>query len=188
MPQKRPSPQLEKFYLKSKALADSGEIIDSDFLCHTFGVTKFGASCLLYMLNEGRFYPTLEKIYRRADDRKQNKENHYIEFTEKLPPFKEWDIFGDDMSKKQKALYVSMGVARFMSSEEFRQLRIGIYVNIDILVEEARKKLLAALDGKDAAYVKNHFCNKTVDEVKQWLKRMKYTKQQIDDALALLLS
>ena len=189
MLKKRPLPQLEKFYLQAKALADAGEIIDSNFLCHTFGVTKFGASCLLYMLNEGQYYPCLEKIYTQDDDpnliKKHETKNHFIEFTENFPSFDEGNIFGDDMSKKQKALYVSMGVARYMSSEELRQSRVGLYLKMDFAVNEYRAQFLAALDREDAAYVKEYFGNMTVDAVRERLKKRDYTKKQIEDAVNL---
>jgi len=189
MPNKKIS-KLELLYNQATALRTGERELTEDFLCERLGVTLYGAGCLLFMLSRNEYCPELQKLYRRADAveliGKKEGRDQIILFIEDMPPFKKEAIVIEELSEKDKSIYVSLGFARNLSFAEFRRLLIGIYVGSCQLLDQLNADVRAAISQKDVAYCKRFFKSTSDAQIRKSLKRSKFTKREINAVLKLI--
>lgn len=184
------STKLEQLYHQATALRTVGQELSEDFLCERLGVTLYGAACLLFMLSRNEYCPELKKLYRRADAAeligKKEGRDQIIVFIEDMPPFKKEGIVIEELTEKDKSIYVSLGFARFLSFAEFRRLLIGIYVGSCQLLDQIHADVRAAIAQKDVPYLKNFFKSMSGEQITKSLHRSKFAAREISTVLKLL--
>lgn len=153
-----------------------------------FDLSLHGASCLHYMLRVGEYCPELEDIYGRDDDIKETENDepiHWIEFLEDLHPYKRLGIY-DEIPEKDKEIYVSMGVARYMTNEERRQLQIDLYVKIARILHQDKVNTLEALAHNDVEFFRDSYNGNDESETIKLLRKQKYSEKQIAAILEMI--
>lgn len=181
--------QLHRIYEDALALQQAGDVLDGKSLEKKFGVTVFGASCLMFMLEQQAYYPDLEKIYHHKQaplaSNKDLEQVEFIQFLEDVPPFSKFQLVDEELSPHDKSLYVSLGFARRRSPEEFRRDMINLYVNLCQATDQYRADFREAIARRDVEFVKKQFQGKNLEKVKRQLKKMKFTLQEIEAAFKI---
>src|SRR4051812_7837411 len=110
---------LRTLYDRARALNTPDFEVTPQALRENLKVTERGASCLFYMLQASEYCPELEALYTQTDaplleGRNENSER-LIKFSEDMPPFLRLCVYIDKLSESDKATYVRIGVANWMS-------------------------------------------------------------------------
>ena len=188
MPKSRTT-QLHRIYQEALALHLPEHELNGNSLSEKFGVTVFGASCLRFMLARNEYFPELERIYRQTEFPsllgKDPEQVQHVEFLEAMPPFKRHHIAGEELTDRDKDVYVSLGIAKRITFEDFRQAMIQLYVDCSRLSEGYEADLREAIARQDSKLIQEAFKGKTVAEIRERLRRYKFTAGEIKTALKL---
>lgn len=170
-----------------KSIVSSKETdVDSDFIQKTFGLNQFGASCVLYMMKNEKYYPELEKLYIQNILRgKNNTEN--IVFIQDIEPYEIHDECTSEISYEKKLSYVSTGFARWITFEEARQ----DYIDIAVALLRYKSPYIATI----AEMIKNRneddlnewFKGRNKEEIIQYMKGNDFSDDDIEVVLDIVL-
>lgn len=191
MPKPKP-PKLLELLTRALVMQDSGRTVDTGTLVKELKVTVFGASCLMFMLAKGEYMPALERVFEHPEAplliNKDVTRVDFIEFLEDMPPFKRFQLVDEELSKRDKDLYVSLGIARRRTPEEFRLDMVQMYVLADQLRDQYRSDFRGALTTGDHEFFRRQFQGKSDAEIRDGLAKLKFTPSEIEAAFRILRS
>ena len=181
---------LKEYFDLAKELENRGQTIDSDLLKVKLGASVCEASCLLFMLNRGGYFKDLESLSKMKEfpnlkEKKEGKDK-FIAFTENMPPYKTNIFYGEEITDQDKEQYVSIGVARYLTFEEVRQLIITLYWGINELLRQSKNNFIKELEAGNAQYFKDFYKEKDKEYILKDLKRTKLKDAQVESILKLL--
>ncbi len=182
--------QLRKFYEEAFAMSKNGEVT-AEMLHKKFGISLYGAACILYMIQSEEYCPELENIYTHDECNpikgKDEKKDRMIKFFEDLPPFKHYQTYyHSDISDEDMERYVSLGLAKWVSFEDYRLDVIQMYVSIRRFCEQHNADMREALAHKDREFFTEYFKTKDEKVIIKSLKRDKFNAAEIKSVLKLL--
>ena len=182
---KKDMTELQDVLIRSIILSKETEV-DSELLQKKFKLTQFGASCVLYMMKNEKYYPELEKLYTQNILRgKNNTEN--IVFIQDIEPYEIHDECTSEISYEKKLSYVSTGFARWITFEESRQ----DYIDIAVALLRYKSPYIATI----AEMIKNRneddlnewFKGRSKEEIIQYMKGNDFSDEDIEVVLDIVL-
>lgn len=178
--------KLKTYYLKLGILAE----VDIDTLQKEFKLTRYGASCLLYMYIRGEYCPELENVYLHKEAQflidKREGEARLIEFVEDMPPFKKYGTYYKELAEVDKDNYVTIGVATFVTFEEYRQKHIHLYVECNRILEQVHADMREALANGDGQYFIDFFKRSDKNKIVEQLQQESFKPAEIKRILELM--
>lgn len=168
----------------------NNDVITSKVLQNTYQLTHFEASCILYMIKEGEYFPELEELYYPNPAEKQNRCGE-IEFIKDIFPYKKNDISGinDDnnpLEDEDMVSYVSHGFAKWIiPPEESNQQQIHLYVHLTRHTNKVKADLWEAIANRDSEYLEIKFDGFTKEETIEFLKLYKCTDEEVGVVLGM---
>lgn len=165
--------------------------VTSKFLQDTYQLSHFEASCVLYMIKEGEYFPELEGLYYPNPAEKQNRCLE-IEFIKDIFPYKKNDISGvndDDnpLEDEDMQSYVSHGFAKWIiPPEESNQQQIHLYVHLTRHSNKVKADLSEAIVNRDVNFFRTRFGGFTKEKTTEFLKQFKCTDEEVGLVLEMI--
>ena len=182
--------RLQKIY-EDACLSSKSEYPTAKQISEKFGLSLYGASCILYMFIAEEYCPELENIYLHDEcsplEGKDETSLYLIKFFEKLPPYNPDYTYSHTISEEDKKRYVSCGLAERVSFEKYRLERIHIYVSFERIIQQHNADMREALIHKDKEFYRSYFDEKdNKEEIAESLKRDKFNDTEIQEVFRLL--
>ncbi len=176
--------ELKDILIRSIILSEEKKV-DSELLQKDFKLTQFGASCVLYMIKNGKYYPELEKLYIQNILRgKNNTEN--IVFIQDIEPYEIHDECTSEISYEKKLSYVSTGFARWITFEEARQ----DYIDIAVALLRYKSPYIATISemikNRNEDGLMSYFEGREKEEIIQYLTNNDFSDDDIEIVLGIL--
>jgi hypothetical protein len=177
--------ELKDILIRSIILSEEKKV-DSELLQKNFKLTQFGASCVLYMMKNGKYYPELEKLYIQNILRgKNNTEN--IVFIEDIEPYEVYDECTSEISYEKKLSYVSTGFARWITFEEARQDYIDIAVALLRYKSPHIATIAEMIKNRNEEGLMSYFEGREKEEIIQYLTNNDFSDEDIEVVLEIVL-
>lgn len=183
--------ELRRFYEEAVSLCVDGEV-PSEILQERFGLSPYGASCILFMLRKQAFHPELAKIYVQDEmpSLEGVTESTYrgIRFLDDMPPYYKGRVYDTTcISENDQEVYVKMGIAERASMEDQRQEMVFIYSSICEILNQHDADMLEAISHRDEEFIRNFFAGSSKAKVLKHMRREKLkSAQHIKTVLEIL--
>ena len=161
--------------------------IDFKLLQKKFKLTQFGASCVMNMIYRDEYCPELEREYKDDRLRGENKTED-IKFIENIEPYEIGDQCFSNTPYETRLSYVSMGFARWVTFEEARQHYINVIIALMRFENPDIPIIAEMIRNRDEERLKMYFEDRDEEEIVEVLKLYKFSDEDIESALEIILN
>lgn len=177
--------ELRKILINAIILSKETEV-DSELLQKNFKLTQFGASCVLYMMKIEEYCSELEQLYTQNILRGKNNTKEII-FIEDIEPYKTGDQCLSEMSYETRLSYVSIGFAKWITFEEYRQYYIDVAVRLLRYKNPHIATIAEMIKNKNEDGLMIYFEGRDKEEIIQHLKCNDFSDDDIEVVLEIVL-
>jgi hypothetical protein len=176
--------ELKDILIRSIILSKETEV-DSELLQKEFKLTQFGTSCVLYMMKKEKYYPELEQLYIQNILRGKNNTEEIV-FIEDMEPYEVGDQCLSEMSYETRLSYVSMGFAKWITFEEYRQQYIDVAIRLLRYKNPHKATIAEMIKNRNEDGLMSYFEGRDKEEIIQHLKGSDFSDDDVEVVLDLL--
>jgi hypothetical protein len=181
--------KLKQIYADAISLRADGDVT-SELIQDRFGLSPYGASCILFMLNKDEFCPELEAVYTQGEmeslQGQDETTDRTIKFIEDIAPYQRHQTFDKEIAESDKETYVRLGFAKRMSFEDRRQEMIMLYVAMSRVLHQHKMDMLEALAHRDVGFFQDFFHDTSKEDIEKHLKKYGFNKKDTRLVLDLM--